>query len=637
MPRHGSLHEGLLGSGNDGTELRTSTERRLQVFDEQLARQSVVSGEALVRTPSAEEDLEAAVAADPSTPAVDVRRRVLGRVARAQRARTQLRQLDADIQELRSQVQRAAMLRGPSGARHTCDANSTVGGCNKVFAAEDGVVCTGCDLFLCEPCFGSAVVKNECPGEGRYMKDLDGSPPGSLPCPLFPQECNCGHIPLPAIQRALLHTANRGVDGDAEDIESPGVSPHKLHLLARRRWAEMQTSDAAGSKEMLLRTVTHVRRQTFALARTQSGAHAALADKLNEIKQLKVELAMSPPSSAILTDERRVCARCRLTFAYWEGGQCASAQPSHFLCAVCFGGYIMRACAEGSYFEREIQSSTGIVISAAGCLPCAFWEGHTKAQLAPHANVSSAEQSRSARLLQLSVEAKPEGESGPGYGPPRQLAVSATDLEGLCLGLSRELGVQVVLLLNLDDDFHEWCVPTSLDDLADQAKIRVRTSRRPFAEEHEAEPEPEPDQSADAVGVSRPASPGATVPGSWISPTMNCTCGSIPMSVIEQVMLDPRNSSANFWRERHADIVIDSHSDATITVGSRRHNLLSNEGADLPDDWVSADCLVYLIRPHFRRVCLMRAHMQVMETDHMSNQPIFFNTVTVRLQFTAQH
>eukprot|EP01043_Picozoa_sp_COSAG02_P050844 COSAG02_NODE_5277_length_4477_cov_15.451348_1_plen_49_part_10 len=49
MPRHGPLHEGLLGSGNDGTELRTSTERRLQVFDEQLARQSVVSGEALVR------------------------------------------------------------------------------------------------------------------------------------------------------------------------------------------------------------------------------------------------------------------------------------------------------------------------------------------------------------------------------------------------------------------------------------------------------------------------------------------------------------------------------------------------------------------------------------------------------------
>ena len=83
------------------------------------------------------------------------------------------------------------------------------------------------------------------------------------------------------------------------------------------------------------------------------------------------------------------------------------------------------------------------------------------------------------------------------------------------------------------------------------------------------------------------------------------------MAVIEQVMIDPRNSSAAFWRERHAEVVIESHSTATITIGSRRNNLIGPNADGLPPDWT-------------------------MELDHMSNQPIYFNSVTVRLHDRCQ-
>ena len=520
MPRaeSPSLGAPLLLGGQDLAPLRTSTERRLQDFTDQLARESVATGAALVRTPSAERDLEAAVAADPSVPAVTARRGALGRVAKAQRVRAQLRQLDAEILELQVQVQRTAALRGPSGVRYQCDGDCVVGGCGGEFAAEEGVMCSDCSLFLCEPCFGAHLVANECPGEGRYMRDMDGSPPGSLPCPLFPQGCNCGHIPLPRIQKALLHRENRGADGDAEDLNSDGKSPHKLHLLARRRWAEAQATDAGGEGEMLLRMFSQAARQTLTLSRTRSNSRAALADKLNELDQLKTELETSPPTSSIPAKDRRICARCNGEFAAWEGGQCKSTQHSHFLCGICFGGYIMRACCEGGDYEREIKTQdTGVVISAAGCLPCPFWEGHARSPLAPH--------------------------------------------------------------------------PSSL-----------RAVPEPQHSEQEPEPEPELEAGADfgQAGVSRPASPTPT--GTVVTA---CACGAVSMSAIEQVMMDPRNSSSSFWRERHADTVIEAHSSATITVGSG-HNNRSRPNADggLPPDWV-------------------------MEVDHMSNQAIYFNAVTV--------
>jgi hypothetical protein len=214
----------------------------------------------LVRTPSVQRDIEAAAAAEPGLRLS----RVHHRAARAQFMRARRRAVEARVAELQWQVQRAALLRGPSGRNFECDADCIVGGCGEMFAEEEGVRCgsgggEGCGLFLCFACFGSTVVKNECQVGGRFDSEVRGqgqgdgdgaaasgtapsplSAAGSLPCPLFPQSCSCGHIPLHVIQRAMLHRMNRGQDGEAEDIHSSGHSPHKTFLLARRRWAEAQ-------------------------------------------------------------------------------------------------------------------------------------------------------------------------------------------------------------------------------------------------------------------------------------------------------------------------------------------------------------------------------------------------------------
>lgn len=69
------------------------------------------------------------------------------------------------------------------------------------------------------------------------------------------------------------------------------------------------------------------------------------------------------------------------------------------------------------------------------------------------------------------------------------------------------------------------------------------------------------------------------------------------MKSIEQVLLDPRNSSFQFWRSRYAETIVRSHADATITVES-----LADDD-ELPLGWV-------------------------VERDHMSNQSFYFNQQT---------
>eukprot|EP01043_Picozoa_sp_COSAG02_P078655 COSAG02_NODE_17817_length_978_cov_86.255973_1_plen_167_part_01 len=155
-------------------------------------------GEGLfVRSPSVQYDLDAGVPIVQAT--------------RAQRVRSQLRKLDAELAVLRAEVTRSSVLRGPSGKRHVCDVDLVVGGCERSFNEEEGVLCECCNLFLCDACFGSILVSNECQQGGRYdlvIGDKAGpsgfSPSGSLPCPLFPQHCSQGQIPLVHTQRALL-------------------------------------------------------------------------------------------------------------------------------------------------------------------------------------------------------------------------------------------------------------------------------------------------------------------------------------------------------------------------------------------------------------------------------------------------
>ena len=75
------------------------------------------------------------------------------------------------------------------------------------------------------------------------------------------------------------------------------------------------------------------------------------------------------------------------------------------------------------------------------------------------------------------------------------------------------------------------------------------------------------------------------------------------MSVIEHVMMDVRNSSSSYWRERHADTVIDSNINATTAVANSSRDVKAN---GLPQNWV-------------------------MEVDHMSKQEMYYNQVMVRL------
>ena len=206
----------------------------------------------LVRTPSAERDLEAARTRNPHMPRSVAHRQA----ARAQRLRAQLRLLDTEIAEAKAELLRRKTLRGPSGARYECDGDCVVGGCGESFAEEEGVLCD-CKLFLCHPCFGATVIVNECQIGGRYDTDLSVdvqrhgqavtavSQPGSLPCPLFPQSCASGHIPLSTITTAMLHRGNRGRDGDEEDIDSIGISPHRVHLLARREFRWSRSDDVS--------------------------------------------------------------------------------------------------------------------------------------------------------------------------------------------------------------------------------------------------------------------------------------------------------------------------------------------------------------------------------------------------------
>ena len=360
----------------------------------------------LDRTPSALADLAAARAelaagVDPSNKGVLAS--MHQRAARNQRLRKQLRLIDAETAELSADLARGAVLRGDSAttARYECDVDCIVGGCGEQFAEHEGVRCGDCKLFLCFPCFGNCVT-NECQVGGRFDKTVAGengrlTEPGSLPCALFPQMCTNGHIPLRTIQRAMLHPANRGRDGADEDVHSSGHSPHKIHLMARRRWAEAEADAAA--KELseddpdagvaLVRTFTErvARSRNATLSRSDADTHAALADKLDELEQLKAELARAPPTASIPAHLRRRCAQCNDQLAAFEGGECQYfsnrvERHSHFLCSVCFGGYIMKACSEGGVFEEELTNEAAVVVSAKGQLPCPFFQ-HLESRLAP--------------------------------------------------------------------------------------------------------------------------------------------------------------------------------------------------------------------------------------------------------------
>jgi hypothetical protein len=87
-----------------------------------------------------------------------------------------------------------------------------------------------------------------------------------------------------------------------EDINSEGHSPHKLHLLARRRQAEVSLTvadDHTGPLSWSLRTITQRNvlttiAEAAGTAPTRSRARLLLAEKQDELEQLQSELRQRP-------------------------------------------------------------------------------------------------------------------------------------------------------------------------------------------------------------------------------------------------------------------------------------------------------------------------------------------------------
>lgn len=132
----------------------TARDARLRAIIDEINETS----QPLQRTPSARRDLAVAAQAqlangvDPTVS--DVQLSIEQHAARNQRLRKQLRLIDAEIAECNADLQRAELLRGDASttARYQCDADCIVGGCGEQFAANDGVRCADCNLFLCFPC-----------------------------------------------------------------------------------------------------------------------------------------------------------------------------------------------------------------------------------------------------------------------------------------------------------------------------------------------------------------------------------------------------------------------------------------------------------------------------------------------------
>ena len=353
------------------------------------------AGDALMRTPSVQQDLESGMDE--------------AHAARGQALRAELRLVDAEVVGLRHELGRSALLRGPSGVRHVCDADCVVGGCEEEKAEEEGVLCPDCKLFLCHECFGSLNVAHECAVGGRYDRTVaapagSGGEPsnaGSLPCPMFPSGCSVGHIALVEIQRALLHPRNRGRDGEYEDIDSPGHSPHKLHLLAQRRTverrlaAEAEQRAAAGggsnkARSALARTLTEVRHsravELMGVA-NPTDVSVLLAERRTERAELVQALERFPVADHIPPAAKRTCAQCAGVFhGQIEGAQCSLDRPQCFLCSLCYGAYLMHACSPGGCYELELSDSSESAsgqqrkaLSARGHVPCPLFRGHRSA------------------------------------------------------------------------------------------------------------------------------------------------------------------------------------------------------------------------------------------------------------------
>lgn len=194
----------------------------------------------------------------------------------------------------------------------------------------------------------------------------------------------------------------------------------------------------------------------------RANAEVHLRDQIDELEQLRNELSQNPLPRVLSHRYHRVCAQCCGTFASFEGGACMpTMRRCHWLCNICFGGYLMQACMPGGVFEQALMNSDGIIVSPPGKLPCPFFAGHRSQLLVRHNSVSNP-------LLPV-VPQTNSFNASPAQETLRQRRLATSDL-----------------------------------------------------------------------------------------PPLDCPCGAMELSTITKALLDPRNSSVAFWRERLPQVCIDA-------------------------------------------------------------------------------
>lgn len=115
--------------------------------------ESAGSGSDLDRTQSVQRDIDSGVD--------------LKQALKAQVLRAKLREVDADVAELRASLRRWDVLAGPSKNTRVCDEDCLGCGCGEEVPDDQGLLCEGCQLFLCNKCFGQTVIRLEVEVGGR--------------------------------------------------------------------------------------------------------------------------------------------------------------------------------------------------------------------------------------------------------------------------------------------------------------------------------------------------------------------------------------------------------------------------------------------------------------------------------------
>ena len=362
-------------------------------------------------------------------------------------------------------------------------------------------------------------------------------------------------------------------------------------------------------------------------------------------------------------------------FATFEGGECqysdeaaaggpkpAVAKHAHFLCALCFGGYLLRACSAGGVFEREILNpETGVVVSASGQLPCPFFRYHVGSQLVrPGATVGMAGGGRRSTTAAAAATTT-AAQQGQKKQNIKQLVSPRGEADAPAPAPEPELETE----MRTDDNTGEDTSGSAEDDAPHQLGDVILTSTvtgyvrdeqiEPTGPELEPEPEPQDDefdpllnpgpageqadeqadelddnttaktQSELALAFSNPKKgstqekASATQVCGWVEVRMDCKCGAIPMSEIETVLLDPRNNSFQYWRHRMADTLVTVHAattalsvDATGRRGAAAHEQAAAAAA--------GDAGVALVRSLTAEMdetepCLQWKSMEITETD----------------------